>query len=108
MGVPACAGHELTGLYGLEMRTVTAALNASILPTALAIARLVEEAVRRDLPDVSLLVMRGDGGAVSLDIMKRQPLLTTSVDLPHRWPEPYVTLPCGTRSSLRLAEPRPM
>ena len=76
MGVPACAGHELTGLYGLEMRTVTAALNASILPTALSTARLVEEAVRRDLPDVSLLVMRGDGGAVNLDIMKRQPLLT--------------------------------
>ena len=76
MGVSACAGHELTGLYGLEMRTVTAALNASILPTALATARLVEEAVRKDLPEVSILVMRGDGGAVDLDVMKRQPLLT--------------------------------
>ena len=32
LGVPACAGHELTGLYGLEMRTVTSAINASILP----------------------------------------------------------------------------
>ena len=76
MGVPACAGHELTGLYGLELRTVTAALNGSILPTALTTARLVEEAALRDLPDVPLLVMRGDGGAVSLDVMKRQPLLT--------------------------------
>lgn len=76
MGVAACAGHELTGLYGLEMRTVTAALNASILPTALSTARLVEDAARRDLGDVPLLVMRGDGGAVSLDVMKRQPLLT--------------------------------
>lgn len=76
MGVAACAGHELTGLYGLEMRTVTAALNASILPTALSTARLVEEAAHRDLPEVPLLVMRGDGGAVSLDVMKRHPLLT--------------------------------
>jgi N-methylhydantoinase A len=76
LGVPACAGHELTGLYGLEMRTVTGALNASILPTALRTARMVEEAVARDLPGVPLLVMRGDGGAVGLETMKRHPLLT--------------------------------
>ena len=76
LGVPACAGHELTGLYGLELRTVTAALNASILPTALRTARLVEEAVQRDAPGVPLLVMRGDGGAVGLSSMKRHPLLT--------------------------------
>jgi N-methylhydantoinase A len=75
LGIPACAGHELTGLYGLEMRTVTAALNASILPTALRTAGLVEAAAR-DLGDVPLLVMRGDGGAVNLRVMKRHPLLT--------------------------------
>jgi N-methylhydantoinase A len=75
IGVPACAGHELTGLYGLEMRTVTAALNASILPTALRTAGLVQEAAR-DLSVAPLLVMRGDGGAVTLDVMKRHPLLT--------------------------------
>ena len=31
-GLPVCAGHELTGAYGLETRTVSAAINASILP----------------------------------------------------------------------------
>ena len=31
-GLPVCAGHELTGTYGLETRTVSAAVNASILP----------------------------------------------------------------------------
>lgn len=76
LGLPACAGHELTGLYGLEVRTVTAALNASILPTALATARTVEEAVERDAPGVPLLVMRGDGGAADLATMRRKPLLT--------------------------------
>lgn len=76
MGVPACAGHELTGLYGLEMRTVTAALNASILSTATRTARLVEEAVAEDVPGVPLLVMRGDGGAADLETMKRHPLVT--------------------------------
>src|SRR4051794_7598986 len=31
-GLPVCAGHELTGTYGLETRTISAAVNASILP----------------------------------------------------------------------------
>lgn len=76
LGLLACAGHELTGLYGLEMRTVTAALNASILPAAVRTARLVEEAIARDVPGLPLLVMRGDGGAADMSAMKRHPLLT--------------------------------
>ena len=76
LGVPACAGNELTGLYGLEMRTVTAALNASILPAAVRTARLVAEAVEQDAPGVPLLVMRGDGGAAALPSMERHPILT--------------------------------
>ncbi|MDQ3964810.1 MAG: methylhydantoinase [Actinomycetota bacterium] len=76
MGLPACAGHELSGLYGLEMRTVTGAINASILPAALATASLVEDAVDGDAEDVPLLVMRGDGGAADVVTMRRQPLLT--------------------------------
>ncbi|CAN5648268.1 hydantoinase/oxoprolinase family protein [soil metagenome] len=75
-GLPACGGHELSGLYGLEMRTVTGALNASILPTALSTARIVADAVRRDIPGVPVLVMRGDGGAADLQAMRRHPLLT--------------------------------
>jgi N-methylhydantoinase A len=76
LGIPACAGNELTGLYGLEMRTVTAALNASILPAAISTARLVAGAVARDAPGVALLVMRGDGGAADLSSMERHPILT--------------------------------
>jgi N-methylhydantoinase A len=76
LGVPACAGNELTGLYGLEMRTVTAALNASILPAALRTARVVADAVAQDAPGVPLLVMRGDGGAADLALMERHPILT--------------------------------
>ena len=75
-GVPACAGHELSGLYGLEMRTVTGALNAAILPTALATARVVEQTVARVSGGAPLLVMRGDGGACDLRSMRRHPLLT--------------------------------
>ena len=76
LGIPACAGHELTGMYGLEMRTVTAAINAGILPRALATADVVDASVRRVAPDAPLLVMRGDGGAADVRTMRRHPLLT--------------------------------
>ena len=76
MGLPACAGHELSGLYGLELRTVTAAINASILPTALHTATSVERTVLKRFPGASLVVMRGDGGAAEISTMRRRPLLT--------------------------------
>jgi N-methylhydantoinase A/oxoprolinase/acetone carboxylase beta subunit len=76
MGLPACAGHELTGLYGLELRTVTGAVNAGILPPALVAAEVVEEAVRRVADGAPLLVMRGDGGSAGMDAMRSHPLLT--------------------------------
>lgn len=76
LGIPACAGHELSGLYGLELRTVTAAINASILPTALRTATSVERTVYKRLPGASLVVMRGDGGAAEISTMRRRPLLT--------------------------------
>ncbi len=75
-GLPSCAGHELTGIYGLEMRTVTSALNASILPMAARASQAVAEGARRDAPDAPLLVMRGDGGAADLSAMGSRPLLT--------------------------------
>ena len=75
-GLPACAGHELTGTYGLEMRTVSAAINASILPVVERTAAVVEEALAEAGLDVPLLVLRGDGGAMSLDAFRRRPSFT--------------------------------
>ena len=44
-GLPACGSAEMTGLYGLELRAVTAALNASILPIAVRTEQHVERGV---------------------------------------------------------------
>ncbi|MDQ3987378.1 MAG: methylhydantoinase [Actinomycetota bacterium] len=74
-GIPACAGHELSGLYGLEMRTLTAAINATILPAALRTARHVQEGIE-ELDHLPLLVMRGDGGAADLSAMSRHPIFS--------------------------------
>jgi N-methylhydantoinase A/oxoprolinase/acetone carboxylase beta subunit len=75
-GLPACAGHELTGAYGLETRTVSAALNASILPVVERTAAVVESALHEAGLDVPLLVLRGDGGSMSVDSFRRAPTLT--------------------------------
>ena len=73
LGLPACTGHELTGAYGLEMRTVSAAINASILPVVERTAAVVEEALVEAGLDVPLLVLRGDGGAMSLEAFRQTP-----------------------------------
>jgi len=75
-GLPACAGHELTGLYGLELRTRTAALNAGILPAMAATADRVQQALERMRLGVPLLVVRGDGGAATLETVRTRPIGT--------------------------------
>jgi N-methylhydantoinase A/oxoprolinase/acetone carboxylase beta subunit len=75
-GLPACVGHDLTGAYGLEMRTVSAAVNASILPVVQRTASVVEQALEEAGLDVPLLVLRGDGGAMSVEAFRRRPCFT--------------------------------
>jgi N-methylhydantoinase A/oxoprolinase/acetone carboxylase beta subunit len=77
-GLPACAGHDLSGAYGLETRTVSAAVNAAILPVVERTAGIVERGIREAGLDVPLLVLRGDGGAMSLEAFRRRPSFTVA------------------------------
>lgn len=72
-GMAVCAGHELTGTYGLETRTTSAAINASILPVVERTANVVESVLSDAGVDVPLLVLRGDGGAMSLEAFRCTP-----------------------------------
>lgn len=76
LGLPVTTSAELTGLYGLELRAVTAALNASILPIALQTARIVRDGVRASGIQAPIMVMRGDAGATDLDNFERHPART--------------------------------
>jgi N-methylhydantoinase A/oxoprolinase/acetone carboxylase beta subunit len=76
VGLAACAGHELTGAYGLETRTVSAAINASILPVMQRTARTVEQVLEESGVEVPLLVLCGDGGAMGIEAFRRSPSLT--------------------------------
>lgn len=77
--IPVVAAHDLTGIYGLEIRTMTAVINASILPKAITTSRFVKSAVRNKLGiprSTSLMVMKGDGGVTYIDAFETKPIVT--------------------------------
>jgi N-methylhydantoinase A/oxoprolinase/acetone carboxylase beta subunit len=76
LGLPVTTSAELSGLYGLELRAVTAALNASILPIAIRTAEVVGAGVADAGVTSAVMVMRGDGGATDLAGFRRAPART--------------------------------
>lgn len=74
--LPCTAGHELTGIYGLEIRTLTATINASILPKATNTANFVKSAVDKLEINVPLMIMKGDGGVTTLESFLHKPIIT--------------------------------
>jgi len=74
--IPATGGHELTGIYGLEIRTLTAAINAGILLKSITTAKFVESALEREVITAPLVVMKGDGGVTDMKTFRSKPILT--------------------------------
>ena len=75
-GLPSTASHEISGIYGLEIRTLTSVINASVLPKTLQVANFVEEAIHGMGVASPLMVMKGDGGVTSMETFRTKPILT--------------------------------
>ncbi len=74
--IPSTASHEISGIYGLEIRTLTAAINASVLPKTFEVANFVEDAIREAGVTAPLMIMKGDGGVTNMDTFRTKPILT--------------------------------
>ncbi|HVF47980.1 MAG TPA: hydantoinase/oxoprolinase family protein, partial [Pyrinomonadaceae bacterium] len=75
-GLFATSGHEVSTLYGLRTRTRTAVLNGAILPKMIHTATMTDACVKKAGITSPLMIMRSDGGVMSVDEVHRRPIMT--------------------------------
>ena len=76
IGILATSGHEVSSLYGLRTRTRTAVINAAILPKMIHTATMTDACVKKAGITAPLMIMRSDGGVMSVEEVHRRPIMT--------------------------------
>jgi N-methylhydantoinase A/oxoprolinase/acetone carboxylase beta subunit len=75
-GLPVVCGHELTGELGIMERTVTAVLNARLIPILDTFLDDVENSLRRRDIHAPIMVFKGDGSLMNIETARERPVET--------------------------------
>ena len=76
MDVPIVCGHELSSSLGFHERTVTAVLNAGLLPTIASLIEAVKGVLTAEQIDAPLMIVKGDGSLMSESVARIKPIET--------------------------------
>ncbi len=76
LGIPAVCGHQLTQSLGLKERTVTAVLNARLIPVIDDLIFSVKKVLAMKSIDVPILIVKGDGALMAETQARIKPIET--------------------------------
>lgn len=75
-GYPVVCGHQLSGALGIYERTVTAILNARLIPLISHLIDAVSESLQTRKIHAPLRVVKGDGSVISEKVARERPIET--------------------------------
>lgn len=76
LDVPVVCGHELSSTLGFHERTVTAVLNARLLPTIASLMDAVKGVLKEEHINAPLMIVKGDGSLMSESVARLKPIET--------------------------------
>ena len=76
LGIPVVCAHELTASLGFYERTVTAVLNARLIPVICNLIDSVKAAMQKYHIEVPLMIVKGDGTLMTEECARDKPIET--------------------------------